>query len=106
MKKFYKLLEEKISKSLNKCGYNVDNIVVTESNRPDLGEYQYNGAMSLAKTYHKNPVEIANELLKKEGLLKTTSGIVDVVSIDANILHADSEVTPKNNIIRNLFERI
>jgi len=52
-----------------------------------------------------NP-EIANELLKKEGLLKTTSGIVDVVSIDANILHADSEVTPKNNIIRNLFERI
>ena len=63
MKKFYKLLEEKISKSLNKCGYNVDNIVVTESNRPDLGEYQYNGAMSLAKTYHKNPVEIANELL-------------------------------------------
>lgn len=52
-----------------------------------------------------NP-EIANELLKQDGLLKTTAGIVDVASMEANILHADSEVTPKNNIIRNLFERI
>lgn len=52
-----------------------------------------------------NP-EIANELLKQDGLLKTTTGIVDTTSMDANILHADSEITPKNNIIRNLFERI
>lgn len=64
MKKFYKLLEEKIKLSLDKCGYSVDSVVVNESNRPDLGEYQYNGVMGLAKTYHKNPIEIANELVE------------------------------------------
>jgi len=63
MKKFYKLLEDKIKLSLDKCGYLVDAVVVNESNRPDLGEYQYNGVMGLAKVYHKNPVEIANELV-------------------------------------------
>jgi len=63
MKKFYKLLEDKIKLSLDKCGYKVDSVVVNESNRPDLGEYQYNGVMGLAKVYHKNPVEIANDLL-------------------------------------------
>ena len=64
MKKFYKLLEEKIKSSLDKCGYSVDSVVVNESNRPDLGEYQYNGVMGLAKVYRKNPVEIANELVQ------------------------------------------
>ena len=64
MKKFYKLLEEKIKSSLDKYGYSVDSVVVNESNRPDLGEYQYNGVMGLAKVYRKNPVEIANELVQ------------------------------------------
>lgn len=52
-----------------------------------------------------NP-EIANELLKQDGLLKTTTGIIDTDNMNTNILHADSDVTPKNNIIRSLFERI
>lgn len=63
MKKFYKILEHKIQESLNSCGYVIEDVIVNESNRPDLGEYQYNGVMGLAKIYHKNPVEIANELV-------------------------------------------
>jgi len=73
MKKFYKILENKIQDSLNMCGYQVNDVVVNESNRPDLGEYQYNGVMGLAKIYHKNPVEIASELvnvLKNDELFK------------------------------------
>lgn len=73
MKKFYKILENKIAESLDKCGYKVEDVLVFESNRPDLGEYQYNGVMGLAKIYHKNPVEIANELvevLKKDEFFK------------------------------------
>ena len=74
MKKFYKLLEEKISNSLNTCGYIVEDVIVNESNRPDLCEYQYNGVMALAKKYSKSPVEIANDIvsvLKKDDFFKS-----------------------------------
>ena len=63
MKKFYKIIEEKISKSLELCGYQTDLVVVTESNRPDLGKYQFNGIMALAKVYHKSPIDIAKEVV-------------------------------------------
>ena len=75
MKKFYKLLEDKIKNSLDVCGYKVDEVVVNESNRPDLGEYQYNGVMGLAKVYRKNPREIADDLLK---ILKNDEFFKDV----------------------------
>lgn len=75
MKKFYKILEDNIKTSLNKCGYDVDEVVINVSNRPDLGEYQYNGVMGLAKVYHKNPVVIANELVE---VLKTSTLYKDV----------------------------
>lgn len=52
-----------------------------------------------------NP-EIANELLKQEGLLKTTAGIVSTEAVVENIVRADSDVAPKNNIVRNLFDKI
>ena len=73
MKKFYKLLEDKLLNAITKSGYNVEKVVVTESNRPDLGDYQFNGIMPLAKIYHKNPVEIANDvvnLLKNDDFFK------------------------------------
>lgn len=75
MKKFYKILEDNIKTSLNKCGYDVEEVVINISNRPDLGEYQYNGVMGLAKVYHKNPVVIANELVE---VLKTSTLYKDV----------------------------
>lgn len=75
MKKFYKILEDNIKTSLNKCGYDADEVVINVSNRPDLGEYQYNGVMGLAKVYHKNPVVIANELT---AVLKTSTLYKDV----------------------------
>lgn len=57
-----KILEDKIKNTLSEIGYNVDDVLLTPSNRPELGDYQYNGIMPLAKIYHKNPVEIANNL--------------------------------------------
>ncbi len=63
MKDFYKLLHEKIKNALDKTEYCDEQIVVSESNRRDLGEYQYNGAMNLAKKYHKNPNDIAKEIV-------------------------------------------
>ena len=73
MKKFYKLLEEKISNALTKAGYDAKDVIVSESNRPDLGEYQFNGIMPLAKEYHENPIDIAKKVevyLKEDSFFK------------------------------------
>lgn len=46
-------------------GYEADNVELLPSSRPDLGQYQYNGIMSLAKKYHQNPIDIANKVVSK-----------------------------------------
>lgn len=63
-----KSLEQKINEVVKSCGYDTD-VVLSMSNRPDLGEFQINDAMRLAKLYHKNPMEIANDI--KVGLEQT-----------------------------------
>ena len=60
---FIKSQEEKIKSVLNKIGYNVDYVKLNVSSMPELGDYQFNGVMPLAKVYHKNPREIAQELV-------------------------------------------
>lgn len=52
-----------------------------------------------------NP-EIANELLKQEGLLKTSTGIVSAEAVADNIITSDDDIIPKNNIVKNLFDKI
>lgn len=56
-------LELKIKGAMMQVGYDVENVTLNPSNRPDLGDYQYNGAMALAKTYHDNPMNIANKIV-------------------------------------------
>ena len=60
---FIKSQEEKIKSVLNKIGYKVDYVKLNVSSMPELGDYQFNGVMPLAKEYHKNPREIAQELV-------------------------------------------
>lgn len=60
----FKELEKKLTEIVKSAGYDVD-VTLCQSNRPDLGEYQVNDAMKLAKVYHKSPVIIANEMLEK-----------------------------------------
>ncbi len=47
------------------CGYEEKFGAVTVSNRPDLCQYQCNGALSAAKQYKKAPIMIANEVVDK-----------------------------------------
>lgn len=63
MKKFYKIIEDKIKHVLNKCGYEDNDIIVYESSYKDLADYQYNGVMNLSKIYHQKPLDIANKIL-------------------------------------------
>ncbi len=62
MKKLLDLLTEEMGKAFEKAGYGAELGKVTVSNRPDLCEYQCNGAMAGAKQYHKAPIMIANEV--------------------------------------------
>ena len=62
MKKMITLMTEEISKAFEKAGYDPSYGRVTLSNRPDLCEYQCNGAMAGAKAYHKAPMVIAEEV--------------------------------------------
>lgn len=56
-------IELKIKDSLNSLGYEIEDATINPSNRPELGDYQFNGIMPMAKVYHKNPIEIANLLI-------------------------------------------
>ena len=58
-----KNLELDIKEILKKAGYEVERVLLEPSNRRDLGEYQINNAMQLAKSYHENPREIASKIV-------------------------------------------
>ena len=62
---YLKQIEKDIIKAINNAGFDVDQVDLTTSNRPELGDYQINDAMKLAKAFHKNPREIA-EAIKTE----------------------------------------
>ena len=57
-----KELENDIKDVFKKVGYEVESVTLEQSNRRDLGEYQLNDAMQLAKKYHENPREIAEKI--------------------------------------------
>lgn len=65
MQKILDLISEKMKQAFEATGYSADLGKVTLSNRPDLCEYQCNGAMAGAKQYHKAPIMIANEVAEK-----------------------------------------
>ena len=58
-------LEIKIKNSIHDLGFLVPSVTLNPSNRPDLGDYQYNGAMALAKANYDNPLNIANKIVDK-----------------------------------------
>ena len=67
-------LENKIKEIIESLGYK-DEVFLNASNRPDLGDYQYNGCMKLAGIYKDSPVNIANKIVAE---LKNTGYFKDV----------------------------
>ena len=57
------LMEDAVKEAFTKAGYEEKFARVNVSNRPDLCEYQCNGAMAAAKTYKKAPIMIANDVV-------------------------------------------
>ena len=64
MKKIIEKIEEVVKEAFTASEYDEKFAKVTVSNRPDLCEYQCNGAMAAAKTYKKAPIMIANSVVE------------------------------------------
>ena len=65
MKKILDIITEKMQQAFVDAGYEASFGRVTVSNRPDLCEYQCNGALAAAKQYKCAPIAIANSVVEK-----------------------------------------
>lgn len=65
MEKILDLISKEVKAAFAAAGYKEELGKVTISNRPDLCEYQCNGAMAGAKQYKKAPIMIANEVAQQ-----------------------------------------
>ncbi len=65
MKKILDLITAKVAQAFADAGYDPGFGRVTVSNRPDLCEYQCNGALAAAKQYHCAPMQIAQAVAAK-----------------------------------------
>ena len=102
----FKNIEKSINEIIKNKGYDCD-VVLSLSNRPDLGEFQINDAMKLAKIYHKNPIEIANDI--KEGLDKSDlfvnvniagAGFINISLSDKALIDFANEI--KDDVYTNI----
>lgn len=65
MKKLLDLISDEVTQAFAACGYDSKYGKATLSNRPDLCEYQCNGAMAAAKEYKKAPFQIADQIAEQ-----------------------------------------
>lgn len=65
VKTFLEIITEEVKQAFQAAEYDPALAKVVLSNRPDLCEYQCNGAMAAAKKYHKAPIMIANDVVAK-----------------------------------------
>lgn len=78
MKKLMEQIGEELVAAFEKAGYEPSYAKVTVSNRPDLCEFQCNGAMAAAKQYRKAPIQIATavvEALEKDGVIGSAEAV-------------------------------
>lgn len=74
-----KILSKEMIRAFKEAGYDEKYAVVTLSNRPDLCQYQCNGALPAAKEYKLAPIKIAEAVvieLKKNNIYKEITAIM------------------------------
>ncbi len=101
--------EEKFIKNIMKeCGYEVDDVTLNISSRPEFGDYQYNGIMPLAKKYGKPPRDIATEVVDKikpmnryKDINIAGPGFINITFSDEQLINHMNELN--NNINLNYY---
>lgn len=85
MEKILDLITAQMEKAFVEAGYDASYARVTVSNRPDLCQYQCNGALAAAKVYKCAPIQIANavmENLDKENFSKLEAVMPGFINLD------------------------
>lgn len=96
-------LEKQIEEKINSIGYDIK-VNLLASNRPDLGDYQFNGSFTLAKEYHKSPIIIADEIvnvIKDNPNFKSVSnagGFINIILSDDCLINYINELNNNFNI--------
>ncbi len=65
MKPILELISAEVKSAFKECGFDANFGEVSISNRPDLCQYQCNGALAAAKEYKKAPFMIADDVVNK-----------------------------------------
>lgn len=77
MKTIMEVLQQELSAAFEQAGYDKKYAKVTVSNRPDLCQFQCNGALAAAKEYHKAPIKMAEEVVSN---LQGNAAFKEIVS--------------------------
>lgn len=109
-----KQLEKDITSAIKSLGYDKD-IILEKTSRPDLGQFQINDAMNLAKIYHKNPRVIAEEIkniLEKDSRLTNINiagpGFINISLADEFLINSVNEINNgiENNIDKKPYKKV
>ncbi len=65
MKSLLEQLEGLVTEAFEACGFDRKYAIVEQSNRPDLGQFQCNGALPAAKQYTQNPRQIGQQVIEQ-----------------------------------------
>ncbi len=84
MKKILELIKEEVTDAFSQVGYDKKFAMVKLSDRPDLCQYQCNGALAAAKEYKKAPILIANEVVE---ILKNSGSFQEVSAINPGFIN-------------------
>ncbi len=84
MKKILELISEEVMAAFEACGYDAAYGKTGISNRPDLCEYQCNGAMAAKKVYQKAPIVIAQEVAAK---LQDSEAFAEVNAVNPGFIN-------------------
>ena len=105
MQAFIKTQEEYIKEKIKKLGYEIKDVTLNVSSRPELGDYQFNGIMALAKEYKRNPREIAEELvnsIKEDNIYKDINmagpGFINITFSDEKLINHLNELNENINL--------
>lgn len=102
MKKIADILTFELETAFEKAGYDKQYAKVTLSNRPDLCEYQCNGAMAAAKAYKKAPIMIANDVVE---ILKESTCIEQVEAVNPGFINIILDGTFVSSYLSEMSEQ-
>ncbi len=90
LKKLLDILTNEVAHAFADAGYDEKYAKVTVSNRPDLCQFQCNGAMAAVKEYKKAPLLIAEDVVKK---LEGSACFKKAVAVKPGFINLDLDDT-------------